>query len=61
MSKRDKLRGYYLALPYTVEIVPDTEVGGYVACIKELPGCISSSRYLGCSISDDSGSERGLA
>ena len=31
---------YYMALPYKLEIVPDTE-GGYVARYPELPGCIT--------------------
>jgi len=30
----------YLALPYTIEMVADTE-GGWVVTVKELPGCIS--------------------
>jgi len=38
---------YYLSLPYTMEntmeIVRDTEGGGYVAWIKELDGCITQS------------------
>lgn len=34
---------YYLSLPYTMEIVPDTEDGGYVAWIKELEGCITQA------------------
>lgn len=31
----------YMALPYRVEIVPDTDEGGFVASYPELPGCIS--------------------
>lgn len=34
---------YYLSLPYTIEIVPDVEEGGYVARVKELPGCITQA------------------
>lgn len=34
---------YYLSLPYTIEIIPDTEDGGYVARIKELRGCITQA------------------
>ena len=34
---------YYLALPYTMEIKPDVEEGGYVARIKELKGCITQA------------------
>ena len=32
---------YYLSLPYRLEIVPDTEEGGYGARYPELPGCIT--------------------
>ena len=31
----------YMNLPYRLEIVPDTEEGGYVALFPELPGCIT--------------------
>jgi antitoxin HicB len=34
---------YYLALPYTLIVIPDVEAGGYVAQIKELPGCITQA------------------
>ena len=34
---------YYLSLPYRLEIVPDTEEGGYAARYPELPGCITYS------------------
>jgi predicted RNase H-like HicB family nuclease len=37
---------YYLSLPYRLEIVPDTEEGGYAACYPELPGCITCSETL---------------
>jgi len=30
----------YLALPYSIQIMPD--VGGYIAAIADLPGCVSS-------------------
>ena len=32
---------YYLSLPYRLEIVPDTEEGGYSARYPELPGCLT--------------------
>lgn len=38
-----KTLDYYLALPYTIEIIPDREEGGYVARIKELRGCITQA------------------
>jgi antitoxin HicB len=31
---------YYMALPYTIELIPEPE-GGWVVAIKELPGCMS--------------------
>ena len=34
---------YYMSLPYRIEIVPDTEEGGYGARYPELPGCITCS------------------
>jgi predicted RNase H-like HicB family nuclease len=33
----------YLNLPYTIEIIPDDEDGGYVARIRELSGCITQA------------------
>ena len=31
----------YMLLPYRMEIVPDTDEGGFVVSFPELPGCIS--------------------
>ena len=31
----------YLKLPYRLEIIPDTEEGGYMVTYPDLPGCIS--------------------
>lgn len=31
----------YLKIPYRLEIVPDTEEGGYAASYPDLPGCIT--------------------
>ena len=33
--------GYYLSLPYRVELIPDLEEDGYAVSIPDLPGCIS--------------------
>lgn len=33
----------YMALPYTIEVIPDSEAGGWVMRIKELPGCLSQA------------------
>ena len=35
---------HYLALPYSIEIIPDEE--GYVATIPDLPGCMSSGHTV---------------
>ncbi|GEO27317.1 antitoxin HicB [Alicyclobacillus acidoterrestris] len=37
---------YYMALPYTITIIPDTISGGYVAKVNELPGCLTQSDSL---------------
>ena len=31
----------YMRLPYRMEIVPDTDEGGFIVSFPELPGCIS--------------------
>ena len=31
----------YLELPYKMELIPDTEEGGYVVSFPELPGCLT--------------------
>ncbi len=31
----------YLKLPYTLELTPDTDEGGFVASYPDLPGCLS--------------------
>lgn len=37
---------YYMALPYTIEILP-SEDGGFVAFIKELEGCFTQAETWG--------------
>ena len=37
---------YYLALPYRLEVVPDTEEGGYGARYLDLPGCITCAETM---------------
>ena len=34
---------YYMDLPYRLELIPDIDEGGYVACYPDLPGCITCS------------------
>ena len=36
----------YMSLPYKLEILPDTDEGGYVASYPELPGCISCGETI---------------
>ena len=36
----------YLHLPYRMELVEDTQEGGYVISFPELPGCISCGETL---------------
>ena len=36
----------YMKLPYKIEIIPDTEEGGYGVCIPDLPGCMSTGNTI---------------
>jgi predicted RNase H-like HicB family nuclease len=36
----------YMRLPYRVELVQDTEEGGYVASFPELKGCITCAETV---------------
>ena len=36
----------YMALPYRMEIVPDTAEGGFVVSFPDLPGCLSSGETM---------------
>ena len=36
----------YMRLPYRLEIVPDTEEGGFVAGYPDLPGCLTTGETL---------------
>lgn len=33
----------YMTLPYTLEIIPDTEQGGWFIKVKELRGCMTQA------------------
>ena len=35
---------YYMNLPYRLELVPDTEEGGFVASYPELRGCLTAEK-----------------
>jgi antitoxin HicB len=39
----NKTLDYYLNLPYTYEIIPDVDDGGWVIKVKELPGCMTQA------------------
>ena len=36
----------YMKLPYKVEVIPDTEEGGFVVSIPELMGCITCGETI---------------
>lgn len=38
----NKSLAYYMALPYSYEIIPSEE-GGWVIKVKELPGCLTQA------------------
>jgi predicted RNase H-like HicB family nuclease len=42
-KRRRKMKdiNYYMCLPYRLELLPDTEEGGYAAKYPDLPGCIT--------------------
>ena len=42
----------YMALPYRLELVPDTVEGGYAAAYPELPGCVSCGDTLESAIAN---------
>ncbi len=41
-----KALDYYLKLSYPITLYPDVEEGGYVAEIKDLPGCLTQGDTL---------------
>lgn len=40
----------YLKLPYKMEIIPDTEEGGFTVSFPELPGCITCGNTLSAAL-----------
>jgi len=42
----------YMALPYRLELIPDTIEGGYAAAYPELPGCVSCGDTLESAIAN---------
>ena len=49
-SNNMKTLDEYLKLPYKVDIIPDTEEGGFIAIIPELKGCISCGNTIEATI-----------
>jgi predicted RNase H-like HicB family nuclease len=39
----NKTIDYYLALPYSLELIPDVDEGGWVIKVKELRGCMTQA------------------
>ena len=37
---------YYLSLPYRLEIIPDTDEGGFGARYPDLPGCVTCAETI---------------
>ena len=48
----------YLALPYRMEIVEDSDEGGYVVSFPELPGCISCGETLESAVANAEDAKR---
>ena len=42
----------YMALPYRMEIVPDTDEPGYTVYFPDLPGCISCGNTIESAVSN---------
>ena len=43
---------YYMNLPYRLELVPDTDEGGFVASYPELRGCLTSGETAEAALED---------
>jgi len=41
-----KYLDYYMSLPYAITLIPDSQSGGYLAKINELPGCMTQAESL---------------
>ncbi|SDB41682.1 Predicted nuclease of the RNAse H fold, HicB family [Pseudobutyrivibrio sp. YE44] len=42
----------FMLLPYKMEIIPDTEEGGFVVSFPELPGCLSIGETMDSAIAN---------
>ena len=45
MKARKNLE-YYMSLPYRMEIIPDTDEGGFTVSFPDLPGCLTCAETL---------------
>ncbi len=48
----------YLALPYRMEIVEDSDEGGYVVSFPELPGCITCGETIESAVANAEDAKR---
>lgn len=48
----------YMALPYRMEIVPDTDEGGYVVSYPDLRGCLSVGETIEAAIANGEDAKR---
>ena len=53
-----KTANEYLELPYRMELIPDTDEGGYVVSFPDLPGCITSGSSLEIAINNAKDAKR---
>lgn len=48
----------YMKLPYRMEIVEDTEEGGYVVSFPDLPGCLSCGETINSAVANAEDAKR---
>ena len=48
----------YMKLPYRLELIPDTDEGGYVASYPELPGCLTCGETMEAAIANANDAKR---
>ena len=48
----------YMALPYRLEIIPDTDEGGFVVAYPDLKGCLSSGETIEAAIANAEDAKR---
>lgn len=45
-QKKMKTIKEYMELPYRIELIPDTDEGGFAVSFPDLPGCLSSGETV---------------